>query len=472
MELVEESPYRFRIDRQGEMRVPGVVFASRELLPDSGADRSLDQVANVATLPGIVDASYAMPDVHWGYGFPIGGVAATDVAEGGVVSPGGVGFDISCGVRLLAADLHTEELSPVFGRLMDGLDAAIPRGMGKGAVWHVSGRPELERVLAGGSRYAVEQGRGVEGDLRRCEDYGAVADADVGQVGERAIQRGLAQIGSLGSGNHFLEVQAVDRVYDEAVARAFGLALGQVCVMIHCGSRGLGHQVCTEHVHAMEEAMARYDIRVPDRQLACTPVSSPPGRAYLSAMAAAANYARANRQVLGEAARRVFERLTGRGLELVYDVSHNLAKLETHEVDGAPRQLCVHRKGATRALPPGHPELPEELREVGQPVLIPGSMGTESYVLTGVPGAPAFASTCHGAGRLQSRQQAGRSVRGQDLRRRLEARDIAVRGASWRGLAEETPEAYKDVGAVVEATQGAGLCRQVARLVPVGVVKG
>lgn len=472
MQLAEESPYRFRIDPHDGMRVPGVVFASRDLLPDLDADRSLDQVANVATLPGIVEASYAMPDIHWGYGFPIGGVAATDVEADGVVSPGGVGFDISCGVRLLAADLDRSELGPRLNPVMDALAAATPRGAGRGAVWHLAGRAELNQVLTGGSRYAVERGHGVERDLQRCEDYGVVHDADPAQVSERAIERGQGQVGSLGSGNHFLELQAVDRVYDETVAEAFGLRAGQICVMIHCGSRGLGHQICSDHVRVMEKVMPRYDINVPDRQLACAPVGTPEGRAYLGAMAAAANYARANRQLLGAAARAVFERVVQRRLDLVYDISHNLAKIETHEVDGTRRELCLHRKGATRSLPPGHPDLPDDLCDVGQPVLIPGSMGTESYVLTGVPGAPAFASTCHGAGRLQSRHQAGRSVRGQDLQRQLEARNIAVRGASPRGLAEEKPEAYKDVAAVVETAEGAGLCRRVARLVPVGVVKG
>ncbi|MER6756773.1 RtcB family protein [Micromonospora echinofusca] len=472
MELVEESPYRFRIDRHDPMRVPGVVFASRSLLPDAGEDRSLEQVANVATLPGIVDASYAMPDVHWGYGFPIGGVAATDVAHGGVVSPGGVGFDISCGVRLLAADTDRDGLRSRLDALMDGLGEATPRGMGRGAVWHLSNRAELDAVLRGGSRYAVERGFGVQRDLERCEDAGAVGDADPARVSERAIERGARQVGSLGSGNHFLEVQAVDEVYDDAVATAFGLRPGQVCVMIHCGSRGLGHQICTDYVRKMEQVMARHGIEVPDRQLACAPVSSAEGRAYLGAMAAAANYARANRQLLADAARKVFARVTGSRLDLVYDISHNLAKIETHDVDGAPRALCVHRKGATRALPPGHDELPDDLRDVGQPVLIPGSMGTGSYVLTGVPGAPAFASTCHGAGRVQSRRQAVRSERGLDPRAQLEEQDIAVRGASRRGLAEEMPAAYKDVSAVVAAAEGAGLCRKVARLVPLGVVKG
>ncbi|MEV4809098.1 RtcB family protein [Micromonospora avicenniae] len=472
MQLVEESPYRFRIDQQDPMRVPGVVFATRSLLPDSGADKSLEQVANVATLPGIVDASYAMPDVHWGYGFPIGGVAATDVEQGGVVSPGGVGFDISCGVRLLAADLDRAELGPRLDALMDGLSASTPRGMGKGAVWHLTDRSELDGVLRGGSRYAVERGFGVERDLTRCEDYGAVDDANPHEVSERAVERGARQVGSLGSGNHFLEVQAVEEVYDDRVAAAFGLHPGQLCVMIHCGSRGLGHQICTDYVRGMEKVMARYGIQVPDRQLACAPVSSHEGRAYLGAMAAAANYARANRQLLTDAARKVFAQQTGRNLDLVYDISHNLAKIENHEVDGARRSLCVHRKGATRALPPGHEDLPADLRDVGQPVLIPGSMGTDSYVLTGVPGSPAFASTCHGAGRVQSRKQAVKAERGADPRRQLEAQDIAVRGASRRGLAEEMPAAYKDITAVIESAEGAGLCRKVARLVPIGVVKG
>lgn len=470
MELVEEAPHRFRLDPHGPMRVPGVVFASRALLRD--AEKSLEQVANVATLPGIVGASYAMPDIHWGYGFPIGGVAATDVADGGVVSPGGVGFDISCGVRLLAADTDGTALASTLPAVMDGLDRAIPRGAGPGGVWHLTGPGQLERILRGGSRYAVREGHGEERDLTRCEDGGAVADADVDQVSARARERGLGQVGSLGSANHFLEVQRVDEVYDATAAAAFGLAVGQVCVMIHCGSRGLGHQICTDHVRLMDRAMARYDITVPDRQLACTPVESPEGQRYLGAMAAAANYGRANRQLLSDAARRIFRRTAGTRLALVYDVSHNLAKIETHPVGGTRRTLCVHRKGATRAFPPGHPDLPDDLREVGQPVLIPGTMGTASYVLVGVAGGDAFSSTCHGAGRVLSRHRAARAVNGRELRARLESAGIAVRPRSLRGLAEETPEAYKDVGEVVAASEGAGLCRTVARLVPLGVVKG
>ncbi len=472
MEIIAESRYRLVIPRHGRMRVPGVVFATRSLIPDPGADRALEQVVNVAELPGIVVASYAMPDVHWGYGFPIGGVAATDIARGGVVSPGGVGFDIACGVRLLAADLGREDLLPVRDRVMDRLAEVIPCGAGRGGLWRLRDRAELGKLLAGGPGYAVACGHGGQRDLDRCEDRGVVEDADLAQVSSRALDRGLHQVGSLGSGNHFLEVQAVDRVFDPAAAEAFGLAEGQVCVMIHCGSRGLGHQICTDHVQIMDQVMPRYGITVPDRQLACVPVTSPEGRRYLGAMAAAANYARANRQLLAEAASRILAGMASAPLHLVYDVSHNLATLETHQIDGVAVRLCVHRKGATRALPPGHADLPADLREAGQPVLIPGSMGTSSYVLAGVAGGGAFASACHGAGRLMSRHQAARSITGPELRRRLERQGIAVRGASARGLAEETPQAYKDITQVVEAAEGAGLCRKVARLVPLGVIKG
>jgi tRNA-splicing ligase RtcB (3'-phosphate/5'-hydroxy nucleic acid ligase) len=472
VEIIAESQYRMVIPREGRMRVPGVVFATRALIPDPAADHALEQVVNVAELPGIVTASYAMPDVHWGYGFPIGGVAATDVARGGVISPGGVGFDIACGVRLLAADLSRDELVPVMDRVMDRLAALIPCGAGRGGLWHMRGRAQLDKLLAGGAGYAIACGHGGQRDLDRCEDRGVVEDVGRAQVSSRAVDRGLQQVGSLGSGNHFLEIQAVDQVFDPAAARAFGLAEGQVCVMIHCGSRGLGHQICTDHVQIMDKAMLRYGITVPDRQLACAPVTSPEGQHYLGAMAAAANYARANRQLLAEATSRVLATTAGTTLHLVYDVSHNLATLETHQADGVPVRLCVHRKGATRALPPGHPDLPEDLREAGQPVLIPGSMGTSSYVLAGVAGGGAFGSACHGAGRLMSRHQAARSITGQELRRQLEHQGIAVRGASARGLAEEAPQAYKDVTQVVEATEGAGLCRKVARLVPLGVIKG
>jgi tRNA-splicing ligase RtcB (3'-phosphate/5'-hydroxy nucleic acid ligase) len=473
MKITQETPYRFRIEQEGAMRVPGIVFASRSLLPTDPGDMALTQVVNVATLPGIVRASYAMPDVHWGYGFPIGGVAATDIDNDGVVSPGGVGFDISCGVRLLVSrDLDSERLRPRLPAVMDRLDRGIPRGVGTEGVWRLADRDALRQVLIGGARFAVEQGHGVARDLERCEDGGVMGGADVAAVSERALERGLEQVGSLGSGNHFLEIQAVDRVYDPAAAHQLGLTEGAVCVMIHTGSRGLGHQICTDHVRLMEKAMDRYGIEVPDRQLACVPVRSADGQAYLAAMAAAANYGRANRQLLTEAARRVFEEEAGTALDLVYDVSHNLAKIEVHAVDGQPRSVCVHRKGATRSLPPHHPELPADLATVGQPVLIPGTMGTASYVLAGVADNPAFFSTAHGAGRVQSRHQAARDTSGDQVRARLAEGGILVRGTSRRGLAEEKPEAYKDIDAVVDVSHHGGLARKVARLVPLGCVKG
>jgi tRNA-splicing ligase RtcB len=472
IELVEEAPGRWRMECSGAMRVPGVVFASAALLPDQAQDQTLQQVANVATLPGIVEASYAMPDLHWGYGFPIGGVAATDPEQGGVVSPGGVGFDISCGIRLLTSTVTRAEAADRVPRLMGRLSEVIPTGMGRGGVLRSVGSSELERVLVDGARSVVERGYGEPDDLTFCEDSGSVADADPGAVGPRALERGRGQLGSLGSGNHFLEVQAVDRIYDAAVAEAFGLRPDLLCVMIHSGSRGLGHQICTDHVRAMQPVMRRYGIDVPDAQLACAPVESPEGRRYLGAMAAAANYGRANRQLLAHAARGAFADAGLGPLRVLYDVSHNLAKLEQHPVDGTTRRLCVHRKGATRAFPPGHPELPEPIRAVGQPVLVPGSMGTSSYVLVGVPDGSAFHSACHGAGRVMSRHEATRSTRASDLRRELAEAGIQVRGASTKGLVEETPAAYKDVDEVVRVCDMARLAAPVARLVPVGVVKG
>jgi tRNA-splicing ligase RtcB (3'-phosphate/5'-hydroxy nucleic acid ligase) len=472
--LIRESDVRWRVERQGDMRVPGVVFASEPLLPGVEGDRSLEQVANVATLPGIAVASYAMPDVHWGYGFPIGGVAATRLDAGGVVSPGGVGFDISCGVRLLASPFHHRDLADRLEPLLDALAAVIPTGMGRGGVWQAADRRELVRLLVDGARYPVSLGYGDQRDLDRCEDRGRLDGADPDEVSDRAMKRGSGQVGSLGSGNHFLEVQVVDRVREDDVAEAFGLHLGQVCVMIHCGSRGLGHQVCTDHVRRMGETMHTHGIRVPDAQLACAPVRSVEGRAYLGALAAAANFARANRQWLTEATRDAFARAVGhRDLPLVYDVSHNLAKVETHEVDGQQVRLCVHRKGATRAFAAGSPELPDDLRPFGQPVLLPGSMGTASYVLVGDAPGDAFASCAHGAGRALSRHEAKRRGRpGPDLRRDLADAGIAVRAGSLRDLPEEAPMAYKDVDEVVRVCELAGLARRVARLRPLGVVKG
>lgn len=471
--LEKDTPWRWRVEPTGAMRVPGVIFASEALLPDVADDRSIEQVMNVATLPGIVVASYAMPDVHWGYGFPIGGVAATDVEAGGVVSPGGVGFDISCGVRLLTSPFRRDDIGRLLPRVMDELSRAIPKGMGPGAIWKSIDRHVLRRVLTEGVRFAVAEGHGTERDLLRCEDGGVLSGANPAVVGDRAMTRGLRQLGSLGSGNHFLEVQVVERIIDPAVAAAFGLWPGQICVMIHSGSRGLGHQICTDELKTIEKAMAAHGISVPDRQLACVPVTSIEGQRYLAAMAAAANYGRTNRQMLGQVARAVFARTVGDDrLDLLYDVSHNLAKLETHVVHGEPRLLCVHRKGATRALPPGHGDLPPDLRATGQPVLVPGSMGTASYVLVGSVTGEAFHSTCHGAGRTMSRTQAKKRISGSELRRQLAAKNIEVRAGSDRGLTEEAPFSYKDVDAVVDIVERAGLARQVARLVPIGVVKG
>jgi tRNA-splicing ligase RtcB len=484
--LTPAGEVRWELARVGGMRVPGAVFASEELLPhDDGG--TLAQVANVATLPGIVRASFAMPDLHLGYGFPIGGVAATDVDDGGVVSPGGVGFDISCGIRVLAAPITLDEVTEAgLARLANRLGRAVPRGTGPGGRWTV-GAGELERVLCHGAVQAVARGWGDEADLEVVEDGGRLPGADPAEVGDAARKRGAAQLGSLGGGNYFAEVQAVEEVLDAAAADAFGLAAGQLVAMIHTGSRGLGHQVCTDHVRAMSSAMRAARITVPDRQLACAPVDSPAGGAYLGAMAAAANYGRANRQVLGEAVREAFTDALGvDAVATVYDVSHNLAKLEDHALAAEPtaphgdggatprgsaRRLCVHRKGATRALAPGHLDLPAAYREVGQPAPVPGSMGTSSWLLAG-RGGEAFASTCHGAGRARSRAQARKTWRAGTLQDELAAQGIRVRAASARGVAEEAPGAYKSADAVVEVCGRAGLSQRVARLRPVVVVKG
>jgi tRNA-splicing ligase RtcB len=461
------------------MRVPGVVFGSEELIAKAVDDRAVIQVANVATLQGIVKASYAMPDIHWGYGFPIGGVAATDVDADGVISPGGVGFDIACGVRLLRSELTWDgDVRPVLGELVHALGARIPRGVGTKGRMRLS-RDELVRVLREGVRFPLSRGVGVEGDAELCEDGGALEDARPEEVSDKALARGGGQLGSLGAGNHFCEVQVVEEVLEPVAGNVMGLFPGQVCVMIHSGSRGLGHQVCTDHLKVMDGLMRRLGIEVPDRQLACVPLAHETATSYLGAMNAAANFARANRHVLADGARQAFAAVFGRsarelGLDLVYDVSHNLAKLEDHEVDDRPRHLCVHRKGATRAFGPGHAELPARYRSIGQPVLIPGSMGTASYVLVGEAGAEgrSFASTCHGAGRAMSRTQAKKVMSGKDLARSLESQGIELAPAHWGLLSEEAPYAYKDVSEVVRACEGAGLTRIVARLRPVGVVKG
>jgi len=457
---------------RADMRVPARVFADEELIQAIVRDRSLEQLQNVATLPGIVGAALAMPDIHQGYGFPVGGVAATEPPDG-VVSPGGVGYDINCGVRLLVLPLSEEELGARREPLVHELSRAIPAGTGRHSGLVVNGEM-LDRVLRGGPRALVEQGIGTGDDLERTESGGCLDGADPTAVSERARLRGAGQLGTAGSGNHFIELQRVERILDAGTADAFGLREGQVTVLIHSGSRGLGHQVCTDYVKLMDAVQARYGIVLPDRQLACAPQSSPEGRAYLAAMAAAANFAFANRHAMAHAVRGAIASVLGAdtaaATRQVYDVAHNVAKLERHQ----GRVVCVHRKGATRAFPAGSEEIPEAYRGVGQPVFIPGSMGTASYVLAGEPGSleRSFGSACHGAGRRMSRTGARRQIGGAQLRRELEAQGIVVRCASNKGLAEEAPFAYKDVDRVVAVVEQAGLARRVARLVPLGVVKG
>jgi len=460
----------WELEPSGGMLVPGRVYASPALFERASADRAVDQVANVAHLPGIVGASIAMPDIHWGYGFPIGGVAATDVDEGGVVSPGGVGFDICCGVRLLRTGLSLPEVRSREDLLMGELDARIPRGLGTGSIASAS---LVGDVLERGAAAVLDAGFGVAADLDRCEERGTSPGAEPDRITRRALERGSGQLGSLGAGNHFLEVQVVDRVEGQAAA-GLGLAVGEVCVMIHCGSRGLGHQTCTDQLQGMGGAMRAHGISVPDRQLACVPVRSAEGERYLGAMAAAANFAWANRHVLAHEARQAFAAagLPTDGMGLVFDVAHNLAKVERHPVQGRERTLCVHRKGATRAFGPGHPALPPDLRAIGQPVLVPGSMGTASWVLRGVEGNPAWGSAAHGAGRVMSRKKAKAQQHGAVVKRGLEDEGIAVRPGSVRLLSEEAPYAYKDVDEVARVCGVAGLAEPVARLRPVGVVKG
>ncbi len=480
MKLQQVEPFVWRVPMGTVpgMRVPGVVFATEEMATKAVEDRAVEQVANVATLPGIVDASYAMPDIHWGYGFPIGGVAATDPEDGGVVSPGGVGFDISCGVRLIRTELAWPEIRDRIGDLVRALGSLVPRGVGTKGRMRLS-RDEMERVLRDGVRFPLSKGIGWEEDAEFSEDRGVLGDARPEHVSNRAIERGAEQLGSLGAGNHFLEIQVVDAVVDQGPANAFGLFPDQVCVMMHTGSRGVGHQTCTDFLKVADQAMRSLGIDVPDRQLACVPIEHQTAQRYLGAMSAAANFARANRHVLTDAVRQGFEQVLSRsarklGMHLVYDVAHNLAKMEEYEVGGRRRQLCVHRKGATRSFGPGHPELPDRYRPVGQPVTIPGSMGTASYVLAGTAEAAerSFSSTCHGAGRAMSRTAAKKVMGGAELKKSLEGRGITVAASQWRLLAEEAPYAYKDVSQVVEACEGAGLSRTVARLRPVGVVKG
>ena len=473
-QLEQIGEFAWRIPLSGGMRVPGVLFASEELI--RGLDDNVQvQVRNVASLPGIVRAAYAMPDAHWGYGFPVGGVAAFDPDQGGVVSAGGVGFDISCGVRTLLSRLDAQAVAPVREKLADALFKRVPAGVGSRGHVHLNSAG-LDAMLAGGAQWAVESGFGMASDIDRIECGGRVAGADPGAISQEARRRQADEMGTLGSGNHYLEVQHVTAIYDERLAAAFNLKVGQVAVSIHCGSRGLGHQVATEFSRAMVTAAGRHGIALADRELACVPVRSAEGRAYLGAMRAAANCALANRQMLGHAVREVFQKffVEAPPLTLLYDVSHNLCSEETHEIDGDRRRLFVHRKGATRAFGPGHPELADALRGTGQPVLVGGTMGTASYILAGTAASEdrAFSSACHGAGRNLSRTQALKQYRGQDVIHELARRNIVIRCESYRGVAEEAPGAYKDVSAVVEATHQAGLAAKVARLEPLLCIKG
>jgi tRNA-splicing ligase RtcB len=459
------------------MRVPGVLFADHAMMLQMMEDRTPEQVRNAAHLPGILEASIAMPDAHWGYGLPVGGVVATDPSEG-VVSPGAVGYDIGCGVRLMRSRLGRERVGARVEALADALYREVPCGVGSSGAVALKGG-ELDRVLRQGAGWARGRGMAWADDLERCEAGGVLDDADPDSVSEGAKGRGRDQLGTLGSGNHFLEVQEVERVFDAGAARALGLEPGAVTVMIHCGSRGLGHQVCTDHVRTVERRLGAWGIVLPDRQLACAPLASPEALAYLGAMRAAANFAWANRQCIAHAVRRAFEQVFGEsgeslGLSLVYDVAHNIAKFETHQTSAGRVRCLVHRKGATRAFPAGHPELPAPYREIGQPVLVPGDMGRYSYVLVGAAGAMehAFGSTCHGAGRRMSRTRAVKETRGRDLVAELREAGIVVRYEGRDTLREETVEAYKDVADVVRVVEGAGLAKPVARLRPFLVVKG
>jgi tRNA-splicing ligase RtcB len=478
--LVKIDDYRWEIPTgyKSGMRVPGLIYASEEMLPHILGENAADQVANVAFLPGIIKYSLAMPDVHWGYGFPIGGVAAFDL-EKGVVSPGGVGFDINCGVRLLRTNLIEEEVFPKRGELVDSLFHNVPSGLGSRGKIKLGGN-EIDEVLAKGSRWAIERGYGNSQDLETTEESGQMAGADPAKVSQEAKRRGIPEMGTLGSGNHFLEVAVVDEIREPEIASAMGInRTGQVMLLVHCGSRGLGHQVATDYIKIMGGVMARFRIELPDRQLACAPLGSPEAQDYLSAMRCAANYAWANRQCIMHWVRESFCDVLKKceeeaGLELVYDVAHNVAKIEEHTVDGRRRMVCVHRKGATRAFPAGHPVLPEKYAGIGQPVLIPGDMGRFSYVLVGTERAmqETFGSTCHGAGRMQSRAAVKKHVRGKDILHELESRGISIRAGSISGLAEEASEAYKNVTEVVQVCHNAGISRIIARTRPIGVVKG
>lgn len=477
MEIRQIDSYRWEIQKESGMRVPGIVYAGKEMIGGTGHNEPLTQVANVARLPGILKASLAMPDMHWGYGFPIGGVAAFDW-ETGIISPGGVGYDINCGVRLASTSLVEKEVRPRLRELVDSLYRRIPCGVGSTGTIKLT-RSEEKKVLKNGSLWAVSRGYGEDRDLDHTEDAGRMLNADPAAVSDRALERGKRQLGTLGSGNHFLEVGVVERIHDAEAAAAFGLFENQITLMLHTGSRGFGYQVCDDFLFRMAKQSHKLQFKLPDRQLACAGIQSDEGQQYYNAMACAANYAWANRQILLHQARKVFMHVLGIGpaslsMDLVYDVCHNIAKREEHVIDGQKRWVCVHRKGATRSFPPGHKAVCRAYRSVGQPVIIPGDMGTASYVLAGTERAMAetFGSTCHGAGRVLSRKAAKKRAKGRAIQRELEDRGILVRWTGRHTMAEEMPDAYKEISQVVEVVHRSGISRKVARLRPIAVVKG
>jgi tRNA-splicing ligase RtcB len=479
-QLIKIDDYRWKIPENYKtgMRVPGLIYASERMLDSIREEQTLEQVANVAFLPGIVGCSLAMPDIHWGYGFPIGGVAATDTKDG-VVSPGGVGYDINCGVRLLRTSLSEGEVRPRINQLINALFHNVPSGLGSEGKIRIS-QEDMNHLMVEGARWAVKRGLGLEEDLDVTEEGGCLSGADPSKVSDRAVKRGMPQAGTLGSGNHFLEIQVVKEIFDSHIASAMGITnIGQVLVLIHTGSRGLGHQICTDHLRVMEQAVSRYGIKLPDRQLACAPIESREGQDYLGAMACAANYAWVNRQCIAHWVRESFSEILGKspeklGMRQIYDVAHNIAKIEEHAIYGRNVKVCVHRKGATRAFPAGHKDTPKRYKEVGQPVLVPGDMGRCSFVAVGTQKAMSetFGSTCHGAGRVLSRGAAKRSIRGADIIRELESRGILVKAGSISALAEEASQAYKDVAEVIDVVHQAGISRKVAMGIPIGVIKG
>ena len=479
-QFVKVDDYRWKIpeDYKMGMRVAGLIYANQGMLESMRQEQTPEQVANVAFLPGIVGYSLAMPDIHWGYGFPIGGVAATDTKDG-VVSPGGVGYDINCGVRLLRTGLDEGEVRPRIDQLINALFRNIPSGLGSEGKIMIT-QKEMSQLMTEGARWAVKRGLGLEEDLDVTEEGGCLSDADPSKVSDRAVKRGMPQSGTLGSGNHFLEIQVVKGIFDSQIASAMGITdIGQVLVLIHTGSRGLGHQICTDHLRIMEQAVSRYGIKLPDRQLACAPVESQEGRDYLGAMACAANYAWANRQCIAHWVRESFSQVLGKdpdklGMRQIYDVAHNIAKIEEHAINGRSVKVCVHRKGATRAFPAGHKDIPKRYKEIGQPVLVPGDMGRCSFVAVGTQKAMSetFGSTCHGAGRVLSRGAAKRAIRGADIIQELASRGILVKAGSLSALAEEASLAYKDVAEVIDVVHEAGISKKVAMATPIGVIKG